>query len=171
MRPPERWRVIPRVLTGAFLSALVVTGAGCSPEPEPIVYGEDLCAHCRMVIADERYGAELVTTRGRVFRFDSIECMADYALHSVDAAAVHSLWVTPYATPGQLISVDDAIFLHSPQLNSPMGANLTAFAAASAGRDALVEQYGGEILDWAGVLERVSAHPPGAGHMHGTPDS
>jgi copper chaperone NosL len=167
-------RALHEILRGArasLLSLVALAAAACAPEPEPIAYGEDLCAHCRMVIVDERYGAELVTTKGRIFKFDSIECLADYVLRSIDAADVHSLWVTDYRAPGTLIDVTDATFLHSPALNSPMGANLTAFTASGITPDDLLEEFGGEVLDWAGVLDRVSARPPAGGHMHGSPDS
>jgi copper chaperone NosL len=159
-----------RALKGLSLAVLVLATAACTPRPEPIVYGEDVCAHCRMVIVDERYGAELVTTKGRVLTFDSIECLADY-VSAQDASDVHSLWVTSYTAPGELISIEDALFLHSPELNSPMGANLTAFRASETTPTAVVDEYGGEILDWSGVLDLVATRPPGRGHMHNAPAS
>ena len=149
-----------------LVAALAVPA--CSPGPQPIAYGEDVGDFCRMVIVDERYGAELVTDRGRVYKFDSIECLAGVLLAMEDTAAVHSIWVTPFQTPGQLIRIEDALFLHSPMLRSPMGANLTAFHADSITADALVDSFGGEVLDWQAVLELVRTRPAAAGR-HGEP--
>jgi copper chaperone NosL len=131
--------------------------AACAPQPQPIVYGEDIGAFCRMVIADERYGAELVTTTGRVFKFDSIECLAGYVLAMTDTSAIHSLWVTAFQAPGELMPIQDAFFLHSPTLRSPMGANLTAFRADAITPEAAVNSFGGEVLDWPGVLALMRA--------------
>lgn len=154
-----------RYTTVGVLIGVLLAGA-CAPRPEPIRYGEDVCAHCRMVIMDERYGAELVTTKGRVFKFDSIECLAAYVLEMSDSSDIHSLWVTAFHTPGQLIRVDEAVLLRSRALNSPMGANLTAFNAAVVSGDSAVNAFGGEVLSWEDVLALVTAQPPsGTGHM------
>lgn len=163
------WRDRP---TRGVLAAAAILVAGCAPQPEPIAYGEDVGAFCRMVIVDERYGAELVTRRGRVFKFDSIECMAGYVLAMGDTADIHSLWVTPFQTPGTLIPVGEALILQSPALRSPMGANLTAFRATDITEAAVVNAWGGTILDWPGVLERVGARTD-TGHPHdsGEPES
>ncbi|HEX6308325.1 MAG TPA: nitrous oxide reductase accessory protein NosL [Longimicrobiales bacterium] len=155
-----------RTVTAIVALAMAVALMACAPHPEPIVYGEDVCAHCRMVIADERYGAELVTTKGRVLKFDSIECLADYVLHEADAADIHSLWVTGFEQPRVLIRIEDAIFLHSPALRSPMGANLTAFHAGGTTAAALLDEHGGAVLEWDEVLRLVELEPPGTGMMH-----
>jgi len=50
----------------------------CSHEPDPIRYGKDACAHCKMTIMDKRFSAELITAKGKVFKFDAAECMAGF---------------------------------------------------------------------------------------------
>jgi copper chaperone NosL len=144
-----------RAMTFA-LGAITMTASACAPGPEPIAYGQDVGEYCRMVIMDERYGAELVTRKGRIFKFDSIECLARYAGEMEDPAAVHSLWVTPFDEPGELIPVEQALILHSPALRSPMGANLTAFRASTTRPDSLLSAHGGQILHWDAVLELVA---------------
>ncbi|MGB5288980.1 MAG: hypothetical protein WBN42_10875, partial [Ignavibacteriaceae bacterium] len=56
-----------------FLLPLLFLLASCGSKPEPINYGKDECEFCRMQISDNRYGAELVTDKGKVYKFDSIE--------------------------------------------------------------------------------------------------
>ncbi len=153
-----------RYLRGAVVGLVLAVASACTPRPEPIVYGEDVCTHCRMGIVDDRYGAELVTRTGLVHTFDSVECLADYVLGLEDAGSVHSLWVTSFQRPGELIAVEDAQFLHSDMLKSPMGANLTAFGKAEITARALVDAFGGEVLTWDEVLAYVRDH----GHVHGT---
>jgi len=141
--------------------ALVLASGGCDTGPVPIDYGSDVGAFCRMIIADERYGAELITTKGRILKFDSVECLASYLHSEIDPDDVASLWVTDFSDPPTLIRVEEAFFLHSPNLRSPMGMNLTAFGPGIE-RSAVSNSFAGELLDWGGVLELVKqgrSHP------------
>jgi len=134
--------------------------------PEPIRIGEDTCAFCRMGIAQAPFAAELVTRRGRVNTFDSIECMAAFA-SGIEAGDVGSVWVTDYLDPPSLLDATKAAYLGSDAIRSPMGLGLVAFATAAA-RDSVMRSEGGEPLDWEGVRDRVrSAWPDGTPGMHG----
>jgi copper chaperone NosL len=108
-----------------------------------------------MTLMDERYGGELVTRTGKTYTFDSIECMAAFdSAQSVPAERVHDRYVVDFGEPGKLISVEQAIFLQSTQLLSPMGANLTSFARTQDAHGAK-DVFGGEILSWSEVRDRV----------------
>jgi len=61
-----------------FLILLTAIIFGCSKNPQPISYGQDECEFCKMIVMDERYGAELVTGTGKIYFFDSIECLVGY---------------------------------------------------------------------------------------------
>lgn len=104
----------------------VLALAGCAPAgPRPIAYGTDACAECRMVASDPRFGAELVTAKGKLYVFDSIEYLATFALQAADAP--RGLWVTDYDRPGTLLHVDSASFRRlSGAAGSPMGKGLVA---------------------------------------------
>ena len=137
------------VLLGLSLLLL----AGCTPEPQPIRYGQDECAYCRMSITDPRYGSELVTRTGKTYMFDSIECLAAYVQENADVE-VHSLWVTDYATPEHLVRVDEATFLHSDGLTSPMALNVAAFAEDAPLRS-VQDSLGGTAMTWSEVQRLV----------------
>ena len=144
----------------------------CTPEPRPLAHGSDHCDHCMMSLSDERYGAELVTKKGKVYVFDSIECLAAHQLdESIAEDDVHSLWVVDFQAPPNLVTVDDAFFLHSRDLRSPMGLNLTSFGPDIT-QQAVEHAFYGEILDWDGVLGLVQANrmndAPGADSMQPT---
>ena len=148
----DRNTVGTRQLAVAVGALFLLNLAACTPAPKPIAHGLDHCAYCKMTIADERYGAELVTTKGKVYVFDSIECMAAHQLEErVPEEAVHSRWVVDFQAPPNLVAVPDAFFLHSRDLRSPMGANLTAFGPGIT-QQAVTHSFFGEILDWPGVL-------------------
>lgn len=136
----------------AVLFLVVVLLAGCQPEPRPIRYGEDACAHCRMTISDSRFGTELLTETGKTYLFDSVACLAGYVLaHPELREETHSLWVTSFHHPGELIRLDEAFFLRAPSVRSPMGMNLAAFGPETT-REAARQAFGGEILTWNEVL-------------------
>ena len=61
-----------------LLITLIIFLSACSNEPQPIMYGVDLCHHCKMTIMDKKFGAELINKKGKTLKFDSGECMVNY---------------------------------------------------------------------------------------------
>ncbi|MGD2123372.1 MAG: nitrous oxide reductase accessory protein NosL [Gemmatimonadota bacterium] len=154
----------PRTASSVPILLVAAIGmAGCQPEgPVPVAIGEATCSHCLMTVADERYATELITTKGKVHFFDSVECLAHFYLQQ-DRAEVASMWVTDFHTPSRLIPVGEAFFLRSKDLRSPMGMDLTAFGGGI-DPETVLNSFMGEILDWDAVLSLVEAEgPPGAG--------
>jgi copper chaperone NosL len=153
-----------RVAGLAVACLAAVLALACQPAPRPIAYGRDTGDYCRMTIMDERWGAELVTRTGKVYVFDSIECLASFYLEEqVAHEDVHSMWVTDFYDPPTMLTVEDAFFLHSRDLPSPMGMNLTAFSSKIR-RDAVTNSFFGELLDWDGVLDLVRSERHGGAH-------
>lgn len=113
-------------LAALLLVALVVTG--CGRGPQPIAFNADTCDYCRMQISDPRFGGEIVTRKGKVLKFDSIECLVDYARQPAAAAAVGTMWVIDYAHPGTLIPAKTARYLQLRPGMSPMGRGLASVA-------------------------------------------
>lgn len=152
--------------TVAFF-ALFVTGCG-DPQPRALMAGVDGCAYCLMVVDAGGHGSELVTTTGKIHTFDSVECLASYLLTYRGEEVVHSLWVTDYSNPGTLVQAEDAHYLVSPTLSSPMGLGITAFAR-TADRDGAVHAFGGDPMTWVSVQALVEeAWPEGRPEMkHG----
>jgi copper chaperone NosL len=139
----------------ALLGAAVLACA--APGPVPIVLGERDCDHCHMTIADARFAAELVTRTGKVYAFDDAGCLATFAVTGpVGAEQVHSVWVTDFRHPGTLIPAQDARFLRTDRVQTPMGSSLVAVPRAAA--DSLQAALGGTLLDWGEVL--AAARPP-----------
>jgi copper chaperone NosL len=137
----------------ATLAALLLVG--CGGGPREIHYRQDACARCRMILMDARYGAELVTRRGKALVFDSIECLAAHTLEQpADAEGARGLYVTPYDAPNTLVPAEAAGYLYCEQLPSPMGQGLSA-AADRAGAEALLAVHGGRVLAWSEVLAQV----------------
>lgn len=114
-------------------AAALSFAAACGAHgPEPIAYGVDTCGYCRMQIVDQRFGAELVTVKGRTVKFDSIECLVAYYKQAAGAHDVASVWVTDVRHPGTLIDATRARFVDLGPGKAPMGRGWAAVADSSA---------------------------------------
>lgn len=129
---------------------------GCARKPAAIAFGTDACEHCKMTITDERHGAEFVTDKGRTYKFDAVECMVEALADggTLAGTTVSTFYVIDYAHPGVIVGASNARFLVSPNLPSPMGASVTAFADQ---RDAIhVQKYkGGDVMNWEAIQKHL----------------
>lgn len=114
----------PRLL---FTICIISVLSACSVEPEPINFGNDPCVYCKMTISDPKYGAELVTDKGRIYKFDAIECMIPYLKDNPDTEFKYIMAIA-YDEPKSLENVENLYFLQNEHFKSPMGKNLAAFA-------------------------------------------
>jgi len=142
---------IPIPIVAALLVFLPVLLTGCSQDPKPIHLNSDECAHCRMMITDERFASQIVNENGKATKFDAIECMALYYEANEDEFADARLWVGDFGNPGSWLGVDDAVFIKSEVIQSPMGASLLALPSEEAAEKHLNE-YPGRKLTWEEVV-------------------
>lgn len=108
---------------------MIVVATGCSTEPQAIDYGKDVCEHCKMVIADEKYGAEVITKKGKVYKFDSAECLIDFTVENSSRIETTDaqLLVINFAKPTTFIDARTAFYLKDKGYKSPMGGNIAPF--------------------------------------------
>lgn len=144
------------LVAGAMAAPAIGALAACTPAgPRPIAYGRDECAYCRMVVSDPRFGAALVTSKGRTVVFDSVECLASwYTLSRGDRGrdVARTLWVSDFNHPGALLEASRARYLRVPGPASPMGKGLLAIASDG---DARFVPGGGETFGWQDVVAIV----------------
>lgn len=112
--------VISLILLSVLLS--------CVAEPEPIEYGKDACHTCKMTLMDKKFGAELVTQKGKVYKFDDINCMLTF-YHATEDPLQEFKYklVVDFTQPSKLIDARDAFYLKSPEIKSPMASQIAAF--------------------------------------------
>ena len=124
----------------------------CTVEPEPIRYGHDACYHCKMTLVDKKFGAELVTKKGKIYKFDDVNCM----LHFYNSGEVstdnfsHRL-VVDFTQPGKLVPAGEAFYLKSKEIKSPMASQVAAFEAKET-MEPLKEQWDGIYLVWGELV-------------------
>ncbi|WP_231862258.1 nitrous oxide reductase accessory protein NosL [Rufibacter sp. DG15C] len=129
--------------------------ASCSKEPQAIPYGSANCVHCNMTVADNRFGAELVNDKGKPYFFDSSECLMAYVNeHAAEGDKAAHLLVTDYTQTPTLINAQEALFLQSKAIASPMGMHLVAIKSKAVAAQMQQEQDG-RILTWNQALEAV----------------
>ncbi|MCL4513368.1 MAG: nitrous oxide reductase accessory protein NosL [Candidatus Eremiobacteraeota bacterium] len=129
--------------------------ASCSrTTPKKIHYDQDVCAYCGMMISDKRYGSELITKKGKVYKFDSITCMIAFAnSNGFHSDRVASYWVVDFDEKG-FVNASQAVYLYNPKIHPPMGLPISAFKNEQE-LDSIKNKYGGRILSWEKVLSLV----------------
>ena len=137
------------------LIAVLCLLVSCKVEPEQINYGSDACHFCKMTIVDQQHAAQYVTNKGKQFKYDAIECLVnELAEKKRDDIAI--LLVADYNSPGHMTSAISSVYLISPAIKSPMGANLSGFVTEN---DALAAkgENDGELYSWVALLKKFDA--------------
>ncbi len=132
-----------------LITALTLILNSCSQEPQPIVFGKDACMNCMMTIMDQKFGAEIINSKGKTLKFDSCECMLKYLSSHHEFIPVKYM-IVDFATPGKLIEADKAVYLKGGNIISPMGGALAAFANEEEA-EKTKSTFGGSINLWGTI--------------------
>lgn len=141
----------------AIAGILLAFMSSCSSQTEPIHYGKDNCGLCKMTIMDKEYACELVTSKGKVFKFDDVSCLVKYMKASQTSDADYAFMVVnDFKNPKKFIDVRKATFLSGEAFTSPMRGDLAAFSEikaveAESKKDATIK-----IFSWKEVLEKFN---------------
>lgn len=127
-----------------FIALLYLSA--CSVQPKKLEYGVDTCINCKMTIVDSKHAAQIVTTKGKVYTFDAVECMLQ-KMAILPEEKIGLVLVCDYLNPGELIRAEDARFFITERVPSPMGANLSAVSDPGA-IPGIVQNDEVQILNW-----------------------
>ena len=133
-----------------LIIALLLMLVSCNVSPQAIDYGSDGCHFCKMTIVDKVHAAEIVTKKGKVYKFDATECMINF-MNDFDASEIELYLSNNYTEPEQLIDAKRATFLISKNIPSPMGAYLSAFKN-KADAEKMQSEKGGNLYSWEELL-------------------
>lgn len=137
----------------AIAAFLLLTLSSCSTGPEPLKYGTDNCYACKMTISDQRFGAEIVTKKGKVYKFDDTHCIVEFLQSKAIAEnEISKIYLVDFTTAGKLIDANTAFLLKSDDLKSPMAGNVASFASKES-RTKISQQYKGYELTWKDLLK------------------
>ncbi len=130
----------------ALLFSLFITS--CSAKTEPFNYGKDECSFCKMGIIDTKFGGEVVTKKTKVYKFDDVICMVRFLkAGTINENEVAKRVVINFEKQNDFIDVSKTFFWINPELKSPMGSNVAAFASQHAAEKAK-EGKDGRLIGW-----------------------
>jgi copper chaperone NosL len=118
---------------------------------EPVaIAAEDMCSYCKMVISEKQYAAELIDSEGQAFKFDDIGCMLNFVKKGSVSISASSFFVMDF-DERQWIKADDAYYVRSSDLTTPMNGGIIAFKDRSPARQA-ADKYHGKLLRFKELL-------------------
>lgn len=143
------WRRSIKIRKGLpILLILPLLLSSCSTGPQAINPGVDNCYFCKMTISDVRYGAEVVTKKGKLYKFDDMHCLLNFLRSGmIEKEQVKDVYFTNYSGSHQLINVKEALLLKADELRSPMGGNVAAFDNKDS-MYAVMKKYPGNTTNW-----------------------
>ena len=116
--------------TGIFTILCLILFVACQTpvdfsQPPEIIFGEDLCTECGMIISEPRFSAAYYTLDGDARHFDDVGGMATHYAENQDE--VSQFWVHDYDSE-DWINAEKAFFVMSDQIQTPMGFGVVAFS-------------------------------------------
>ncbi|WP_136668815.1 nitrous oxide reductase accessory protein NosL [Flavobacterium sp. H122] len=100
----------------------------CHPSgPKSLKLNTDSCDFCKMSISSGKHGAEVVTQKGRVYKFDDIGCMMQYVKEN-NETEFKEFYVGDFSKTNELIRAEQSVFLQGGTIQSPMNSKIIAFS-------------------------------------------
>ena len=128
-----------------FLLLTIIFSCG-TKEVEPIKLNADACDFCKMTIADGKFGAELITEKGRVYKFDDMHCMINYSKDNT-STKVKNFYIHDFNQDNVLISAESAFYVKGGDINSPMHGNIIAVQTKEEA-DKMATKYNATPISW-----------------------
>jgi copper chaperone NosL len=128
MAPRDAARRAPGTFVPALLAAAVLLALlACAPDgPADVAWDRVACAHCRMLVSDPRFAAQLQLEDGEVLHFDDPGCLLRMRA-TLDRPA-RAAWFHDSAGEGWLAERDVAFVRGAA---TPMGYGFAAVRAGS----------------------------------------
>ncbi len=138
-----------------FLVVLAVAACGRRTgeiKPPEILYGQDICNACGMIISEARFAAASVLSDGTALKFDDVAEMVRYHRDHPELA-VRAWFVHDYETEAW-IRAETATFVHSSSLKTPMGGGVVAFESEDDAQ-AFADQMDGTLYTLETMLDEA----------------
>lgn len=145
-------------MKAGYIYIIAVAGLllfSCNSKPEPFMYGKDICHLCKMGIIDPKFGCEVITKKGKIYKFDDVICIARF-LHSgtIEEKEIKKKVVINFEKENDFLAIETAYFVVAPGIKSPMGSNTAAFLNKESAEKFLNSQDGQKI-SWSEILKRA----------------
>ncbi len=132
--------------TTILILPFVLFQTACSQKgPVPVKFNADQCGYCKMTITEPQFACELITTKGRVYKFDDLHCLKKYLKNQPEENA--DLYVANFTNPENFLPLKSAFLLKGGTIKSPMGGHTAAFESKSDAENAQKDLQG-ELINW-----------------------
>ncbi|MEP7257775.1 MAG: nitrous oxide reductase accessory protein NosL [Flavitalea sp.] len=133
---------------GSVAALFFLSVSACKTSPEPIIVGKDSCSFCKMIVSDPRFGAEIITKKGKVFKYDDTHCLLSFLQEgSFDRSTLKEIYLVDFDNNHSFIKARESFLFKSEELKSPMGGNVSAFSNDSSLK-AVMNRHKGTSLHW-----------------------
>ncbi len=123
-----------------------------SKGPDPIVLNTDDCSSCKMQIADGKFAAEIITTKGRIYKFDDVFCLKKY-LKDNASTEVKNYYINDYSKDNELIDATTAFYSFGGSINSPMHGNIIATQSEEDAKK-FADEFQSLPASWSEILDK-----------------
>lgn len=126
--------------------------SSCETNPQPFQYGKDICDDCRMTIMEPHFGAQLITRKGKVYKFDDLHCLVNFHNKgTVKKEDINKIVSVDYNNEKAFLDVNSAWFVKSAALKSPMNSNTASFDNQNTAT-AKSNEVNGQLLKWNDLI-------------------
>lgn len=80
-----------------------------------------ICNNCKMMIIDNKFKYQIITKKGKSFKFDDINCLIKWLKEKKEKT--ENCWGKDYLT-GQWINLNDSIFYKDELIKTPMNSQI-----------------------------------------------
>ena len=138
-------RFKPAVTIAAVLLLFI---SSCTTKPEAFTIGKDGCDDCKMTIMDAKFGGEIITKKGRIYKFDDAHCVANFIKKgSLKEADIAQTVFADYQKENTFLDAKAAQFVVGEQLKSPMNSHAAAFENKAAAEQK-AKEINGVVKTW-----------------------
>jgi len=154
-----QWSVVRRLSAVVWSLLLLAALAGCgggadTTQPPEILYGQDVCDECDMIISEEKFASAYWTEDGEARRFDDVGEMLVFMAENPEPTA--SVWVHDVNSAAWLLA-DDAWFIMNSGLHTPMGTGIAVVGSEAEAEALAFDQPEAMIMTFADALARAQA--------------
>lgn len=142
-----------------FIMLMIAALVGCGgaesfDEPPEILYGQDVCSNCNMIISEENFASAYWTADGEARRFDDMGEMLEYMQSNPEERA--STWVHDVNT-AEWLRAEDAWIVMNAGLMTPMGTGIVAVANEEDANALAFDQDGAMVLTFGELMSKLEA--------------
>ena len=135
------------------ISGLLIFLSSCNTTPKPIKIGIDACSFCKMTISDNRFGGEIITKKGKIYKFDDIHCLVSFKKsEALKGEDINHIYFVDFDSTHEFIEASKAYLFKSISFHSPMAGNIVAFEDGRALNNT-AQKFSGTTVNWNDLVK------------------